>query len=403
MRLNRKFIFLAVGIGLLVATQGVTNAATPKKNYIVIYKDNVTDPDTENQAIAHKQGLKLDYAYRHAFKGFAASIPEAQLKKIKDNPKVAAVTEDRLVQAFGQVTPTGVARVDAPTNKNKGIGVGVAVVDTGIDLTHPELASRIVATKNCVRSERNAKDENGHGTHVAGTVGATDNTAGIVGVAPAVSLIAVKVLNRYGSGTWSSVICGIDWVTQNKALYNIKVANLSLGGSGTSDNNCGLTNNDSLHRALCASTAAGVTYVVAAGNSSTDAATFVPAAYDDTVITVAALADSDGKKGGLGTTTSYGADDTFASFSNYGTVVDLAAPGVNIFSTYKSGSYATLSGTSMAAPHVAGGAALYLATHPTADWTAVKAALIAAAEALGSGHTDPSGLHPEPVVLAGSL
>jgi subtilisin family serine protease len=238
---------------------------------------------------------------------------------------------------------------------------------------------------------------------VAGIIAALDNSVGVVGVAPQAKLIPVKVLDRTGSGTWSSVICGIDWVTANASSMGIKAANMSLGGSGTSDNNCGNKNSDAFHKAICRSRDAGVTYVVAAGNNSANANTFVPAAYDDAVITVSALADSDGKPGGSGSKTSYGPDDTFATFSNYGGVVDLGAPGVSIYSTYKNGGYATMSGTSMASPHVAGVAALYISGNPGSTWQQVRDGLKSLAEALNSGHTDPSGLHPEPVVKANSL
>lgn len=178
---------------------------------------------------------------------------------------------------------------------------------------------------------------------------------------------------------------------------------MSLGGGGSSDNNCGNTNNDALHKAICKSTNAGVTFAVAAGNDNANASTFVPAAYDDTVITVSALADSDGQAGGLGGATSYGADDTFANFSNYGSAIDLGAPGVAIYSTWKGGGYNSISGTSMATPHVAGSAALFIKSHPGANWSQVKDGLKASAETLNNGHTDPSGLHPEPIVLTNSI
>jgi subtilisin family serine protease len=279
----------------------------------------------------------------------------------------------------------------------------VAVIDTGIDLTHPDLKDNIVANKTCVTGTASGNDDNGHGSHVAGTIAAANNTIGVLRVAPKAKLFAVKVLNAQGSGTWSSVICGVDWVTANAASYNIKVANMSLGGGGSSDNNCGNSNFDALHKAICKSRDAGVTYMVAAGNSGANASNSVPAAYDDAVITVSALADSDGQPGGTGAATSYGADDTFATFSNYGSVVDLGGPGVSIYSTYKNKGYATLSGTSMSSPHVAGSAALYLKTNPSASWTSVRDGLKAAGEPLGAGHTDPSGLHPEPVVKASGL
>jgi subtilisin family serine protease len=196
---------------------------------------------------------------------------------------------------------------------------------------------------------------------------------------------------------------------------------MSLGGPGSSDSNCGLTNADAFHLAICNSTGAGVTYVVAAGNSASTTSNFVPAAYDDTVITVSALADSDGKPGGVGGVTSRGADDTFANFSNFGWEVAIGAPGVDILSTLPTGTcplcnasgYGKLSGTSMAAPHVAGAAALYIQANPLAQWTDVLFGLTAIAETDtdtcspsnlgGACHVDPSGLHPEPVLRVTGL
>jgi len=387
--------------GLNVQAQG--KADVIPNNFIVVLKDNVGNPQDVANEMARTHGLSVEHVYSAVLKGFSATIPQARLNKIKDDGRVQFVSEDRVVVAFAQTTPTGISRINAPVNSNKGTGVGVAVIDTGIDLTHPDLQANIVANYSCIRGKKTGNDDNGHGSHVAGTIAALSNTIGVVGVAPEAKLIAVKVLNSQGSGTWSSVICGIDWVTANAAAYNIKVANMSLGGSGSSDNNCGNTNGDALHKAICNSTNAGVTYAVAAGNSSADASTFVPAAYNDTVITVSALADSDGQPGGLGSATSYGADDTFASFSNYGSVVDLGAPGVSIYSTWKSGGYNTISGTSMASPHVAGSAALYIKSHPVSTWSQVRDGLVTAAEALNAGHSDPSGLHSEPVVKANAL
>jgi subtilisin len=233
--------------------------------------------------------------------------------------------------------------------------------------------------RNCSNG-KSADDGNGHGTHVAGTVGALDNTIGVVGVAPGVRLWPVRVLNNRGSGTTATVICGIDFVTANAPANGgqIEVANMSLSGPGADDGNCGLTNGDAEHLAICNSVTAGVTYAVAAGNQATNAATRVPAAYDE-VITVSALADFNGLPGGgAAATCRADVDDTFADFSNFGADVDLIAPGVCILSTYRGGGLNTISGTSMATPHVAGGAALYLATHPGTVPFAVKSALQAA-------------------------
>ena len=386
------------------------------KKYIVVLKDTVSDSEGAATELSRTHGFEFEQVFKNVIKGFSVSMPEIVFAKLKEDPRVEFISEDFEVHTFwhrtsqqlvaqAQSIPTGISRVNATSNTNKGTGIGVAVIDTGIYLSHSDLSANIVANKNCVNTRKSGNDDNGHGSHVAGTIAALDNSVGVVGVAPAAKLIAVKVLNSSGSGYWSQIICGLDWVVANTGKYNIKVANLSLGGGGTSDNNCGNSNNDALHRAICRARDAGVTIVVAAGNSSADAANTVPAAYDDAVITVSALADSDGQPTGGGSVTSYGADDTFAGFSNFGSPVDIAAPGVNIYSAYKNGGYTTMSGTSMATPHVAGAAALYLQSNPGAGWLQVRDALKAVppAEALGSGHTDPSGVHPEPVLQAASL
>lgn len=411
--------------------------------YIVVYKDTVSNPDSVTDDLEKIHSLKSKIRFAKVLKGYSAVFTQEKLERVKRDPRVAFVTEDKEISMLFHTTrrrptktptktrtptpvksptptftktptstpttsvntqsiPSGVSRIGLNAT-NEGEGIGVAILDTGIDLDHSDLAANIVANKSCISGAATGDDDQGHGTHVAGTVAAVNNSFGVIGVAPQAKLIAVKVLNSQGSGSYSSLICGIDWVTANVSNYNIKVANMSLGGGGSSDDNCGNSNGDALHLAICRSRDAGVTYVAAAGNNSSNAANSVPAAYDDTVITVSALADSDGQSGGLGPATSYGADDTFATFSNYGRVVDLGAPGVSIYSTYKNNGYASMSGTSMSTPHVAGAAALYLKTNPSASWTSVRDGLKAAGEPLGAGHTDPSGFHPEQVVKVGSL
>ncbi len=425
--MKQKLFVIPLVFGVLLL-QGFSAYAKPAKDgripgqYIVVFKDSVDAKDVDLIAgdIEKKHGGARIATYQHALKGFAVDMTSLEAEEVKKDSRVGFVTEDREVNILdktngvkaivqpAQVAPTGIRRIGATSTIVRGLGITIAVIDTGIELTHPDLAGNILNKgTSCIR-RTTSNDDNGHGTHVAGTIAALDNGIGVVGVAPQAKLIPVKVLDRNGSGTWSSVICGIDWVTANASLYNIKVANMSLGGGGSSDDNCGNTNNDPLHKAICKSRDAGVTYVVAAGNGDTfgnplNASTLVPAAYDDSVITVSALADSDGLPGGTGAATSYGPDDTFATFSNFGSVVDLGASGVSIFSTWKGGSYATLSGTSMATPHVTASAVLYLNKYPGSTWIQIRDGLKAIGEALGFGHTDPSGLHPQPVVNVSSL
>ena len=318
-------------------------------------------------------GARVDHVYSYAVRGYAARMSDQAAARVAQDPRVASVERDQVVTIAAQSTPTGIDRVDGELsstvsgNGSGAVNVDVAVIDTGITSTHPDL--NVVGGVNC-STGKSWEDGNGHGTHVAGTIGAKDDSVGVVGVAPGARLWAVRVLNNQGSGTRSSIMCGVDWVTARAGT--IEVANMSLGGSGT-DSTCG--GSDSYHNAICRSVDAGVTYVVAAGNSSANAATYVPATYNE-VITVSALADFNGEPGGGAPATCRAdVDDTLADFSNYGTDVDLIAPGVCIQSTWKGGGYNTISGTSMASPHVAGAAALYKASNPAASPAQVQTAL----------------------------
>lgn len=391
-----KFFGAALlALALLAASPTSTEAKESAQSgqipgrYIVTLQDTATREDADMDAAvdeaverASTMGAVVHHVYRYALHGYAASMTPSAAAALADDPQVS-VQPDQWVHAMAQTVPTGVDRAEAdlsPTAAINGadtrVDADVAVIDTGVNLNHPDLNVYAAGGKNCSISLLPPEDLHGHGTHVAGIIGALDNDRGVVGVAPGARIWPVQVLNALGTGSTSDVICGIDYVTQH--ADQIDVANMSLGGSGTDDGNCGRTNGDAMHRAICDSVARGVTYTVAAGNDHGDAKKVVPAAYDE-VITVSALADFDGKPGGLGRPSCRAdQDDTFADFSNYGADVDLIAPGVCILSTFRNGGYSVLSGTSMAAPHVAGGAALYRATHPNASPQAVKAALQAA-------------------------
>ncbi len=373
------------------------------KNYIVVFKDSVDNP----QAVAVEQAVannfNVPFVYTAALKGYAASIPESLVPVLASDSRVAFISEDREVHATAQTLPTGVNRIEADQSSTKAgngtgsVNVGVAIIDTGINTSHPDL--NVVGGKSCVIGSLNSyNDQNGHGTHVAGTVAAKDNGDGVVGVAPGAPLYAVRVLNAAGSGMTSEVICGIDWVRANAASKGIKVVNMSLGGGGSDDGNCGLTNNDAQHLAICNLVKAGVTVVVAAGNDGRDMAGSTPAAYDE-VLTVTAIADFNGQPGGgAASTCRADVDETAADFSNFTSIgssdVDhtIAAPGTCINSTWLTGllgtsipvpinpvtglpvstntsGYETISGTSMASPHVAGVVALCIASGGCANLT----------------------------------
>ncbi|HET7678301.1 MAG TPA: S8 family serine peptidase, partial [Candidatus Limnocylindrales bacterium] len=291
------------------------------------------------------------------------------------------------------VNPTGIRRVYAhrsPLAKIDGIDdpldVDIAIIDTGVDRNHTDL--NVVGGYNCTSSTRAAwSDYHGHGTHVAGTAAARDNSFGVVGVAPGARIWSVRILDSTGEGLLSWYVCGIDWITAQKDPLQptrplIEVANMSVYKAGSDDGNCGLTRTDVVHQAICRSVATGITYVAAAGNERKNAMYGMPSSYNE-VITVSALADTDGLRGGLGGAACYSwggydQDDTLADFSNYGADVDLIAPGKCIYSTMPGNKYGLMSGTSMATPTVAGAAALYLAGHPGASPLSVKYALQAA-------------------------
>ncbi|MGB8087272.1 MAG: S8 family serine peptidase, partial [Nitrososphaeraceae archaeon] len=379
-----------------VKTADVAVAGEPiKGQYIVVLKpeatsvsDSVAITADEVRAMAEvsvSKGAQILDIFDHAFDGFVIKTSENMsaeiVSELRQDPRVAYVEPDQRVHALGQTLPVGVDRVGGDASLTaSGDGSGavdadIAILDTGIDLDHPDL--NVYHEKTFVPGTSSADDDNGHGTHVAGITAAKDNAIGVVGIAPGARLWSIKVLDSSGAGSISDIIAGIDYVTAHSA--EIDVVNLSFGCECSSP---------ALDAAINNAVQAGVVFVVAAGNDHKDASSFSPA-RNPNVIAVSAMADSDGKCGGQGTSTKYGSDDTFASFSNYGAPVDMVAPGVGILSTYKDGKYAELSGTSMAAPHVSGGVALYESSHPGATPAQVKAALT------GSGIQPSSGCSAE--------
>lgn len=364
--MKRTLFLFAVLLSLvvmlwLVALAPVTQAAAPAAApYIIVFKDSVA-PGAEAPGLANAYGLQTGFVYEHALKGMSAIVPAGRLEALRRDRRVAYVVEDLERRISDQTMPTGIARSFADTNPEIGIDgnddtrvdVDVAVIDTGVDFQHPDL--NVAGGVNCTTRLLFAKcvaggdDDHFHGTHVAGTIGALDNGIGVVGVAPGARIWAVKVLNKQGVGLSSWIIAGIDWVAANAAT--IEVANMSLGGSGYSQ---------AEYDAIQGAVNKGIAFAVAAGNEDADANNSSPAAFNN-VLTVSALADFDGAPGGLGSATCRAdQDDTLADFSNWGSAVDIAAPGVCILSTYplEKGEYGTISGTSMASPHAAGALAL---------------------------------------------
>ena len=347
--------------------------------YIVTLKDGA-DSNALSQRLAKQAGGERGYVYSNALNGFSIEMPRSALNGLRNHPKVVLVEEDLPQQAIGQGIPEGITRIFASQNTafdidgidDNRVDADVAILDTGIDIDHPDL--NVVGGTNCLnRGPRRtyycdgalgtADDDQYHGTHVAGTVAALDNGIGVVGVAPGARLWAVKVLDSGGSGYTSGIIAGIDWVV---AQGDIEVMNLSLGGSGRSS---------AYQTAIDNAVASGVAVVVAAGNSAADAYNYSPA-FVPSAITVSALADFDGLEGGLGTSCyadDTEQDDTLADFSNFGSPVDIAAPGYCVLSTIPTEydvaqpGYFILDGTSMAAPHVAGAAAVLASNGMTAN------------------------------------
>ncbi|KIQ54833.1 S8 family peptidase [Meiothermus taiwanensis] len=354
----------------LAPVLGLDNPNVIQGQYIVVYKDDANVLPTlqslkaaldggvtlqrELESLGLAPDARVEQVYTAALLGLAARLSPENLAALRQDPRVAYIEADQVMSISATQTGAtwGLDRIDQRTlplsgtftYSNTGSGVNAYIIDTGIRVSHSEFGGRATAVFDAIGDGRNGNDCNGHGTHVAGTVGGT-----VYGVAKSVRLYAVRVLDCNGSGSNSGVIAGVDWVRQN--ARRPAVANMSLGGGVSS----------ALDTAVNNAINAGITFVLAAGNSNRDACQFSPARVAAGIT--------------VGATTS---SDTRASYSNYGSCLDLFAPGSSITSAWISSntSINTISGTSMAAPHVAGVAALYLQSNPTASPATVRNAIV---------------------------
>ena len=332
---------------IVTLTPGTLGMGKEKLNSKKAYEAKAANARAKIEQTFHDIGLEqasIKNTMVYAFEGFADTLSKKQFAQLKNNPKVEKIEQDYMISLQGvakndsytmafdaadQTVPYGITRVNGGVD---GTGKTAWIIDTGIDLDHPDLNVDVLRSISFIAEEPSPNDGNGHGSHVAGTIAAKDNAIGVVGVAPNASVIAVKVLSSEGSGATSGIIAALDYVAANASPGD--AVNMSLGGS------IPLLGIDSALDAAAINVGAqGVGVAIAAGNSSLPASLYSPArANGENVYTISAMDDT----------------DSFASFSNWGGPVDYCDPGVNIYSTYMNGGYATLSGTSMATPHFCG-------------------------------------------------
>jgi subtilisin family serine protease len=375
------FVILSLATILVGATAGPAAAERPADEgsgrYIVVLNEQPGEQADKGRLGATSEeleslvnGLKVGHLFGEVLNGFSATMPNDRVEELRADPRVAYVEADERAVGDGQTLPWGIDRIEADKSSTRAgngsgavSGVNAYVIDSGVAR---DVDLNVVQRLNF--TEEANEDCHGHGSHISGTVGARDNTRGVVGVAPGLPITSLKVLDCESHGWYSDMIAAIDWVTKN--AKKPAVANMSIGGNPSQ------AVDDAIRRAV----KSGVFFAVSAGNKSTSACKQTPAragaGTNNGILTVAAL-DQNNKQ---------------ASFSNYGPCVDIWAPGVKILSTGNSGGIGYMSGTSMASPHGAGAAALYLSKHPTATPAQVEAALKRVATATGFKSTDGAAL-----------
>jgi subtilisin family serine protease len=337
--------------------------------YIVVFKEGLRDPTEVAREHAQRYGAQVLYSYEHALKGYAARFPGQRLDEMRADSRVEYVEPDKTAYAEAQTLPWGIDRVQADLSSTKagnGSGavskVNVYIIDTGI-YRHADL--NVVKHVNFTRDGKN-RDCYGHGTHVAGIAAAKDNRRYVVGIAPGAPLTGVKVLGCDGKGTTSGLIKGVDWVTANAKRPTIANMSVGLGGNPS----------DALDDAVRKSARSGVFYSLAAGNKGTGLCGGSPARTGA------------GTNNGIATVAATDRSNQETSWSNYGSCVDIWAPGAKILSTKIGGGTTSMGGASMAASHVGGGGALYLSSHTSASPSRVEGALKRAAKTPGTKSKD---------------
>lgn len=438
--MSRRLLTCAAAMSLAAGLCASPVAAAPAATAGRVIVD-VTD-GSDPAAVAARHGITTDHVFTEAVRGFSATVTAGQIASLQADTTVESVTDDVVIARIdrdflrggarrqpgaGPYTPPAqmdqyvapeIRRVGAPSSPtadidgrdDRRVDADIAILDGGIDPYHPDL--NVAGGYDCLpgpAAQRGWYDRDGHGTLAGGLAAAVDNGIGVVGTAPGARLWAVRIADPAGFISDAALLCGLEWVARH--ADRIEVANLSFAGTGNLIGPCvnphGLKRDrygkrsriDRVHQKICRATAKGVTVVAAAGNSSADASAFTPAAYDE-VVTVSAIADFDGRPGGQAPTPPEcyptERDDRFATFSNFGRPVDIAAPGVCVISTLPGGQYALVEGTSFAAPLVSGAAALLAARRPQASPAKIRATLIADGEP-GPIPGDPDR-YPEPVL-----